>query len=65
MLVNRIIGAFTFRNGVYAEVERDQSFTQTAWVLVFIIALLSRMGASASTAGGFLNWIIAEGYSPS
>ena len=29
MLINRIIGAFTFRKGVYAEVEHDPSFTTT------------------------------------
>ena len=30
MLVDRIIGAFTFRTGVYAEVEADIAFTTTA-----------------------------------
>jgi hypothetical protein len=28
MLANRIIGAFTFRKGVYAEVEGDTIFTK-------------------------------------
>ena len=32
VLTNRILGAFTFRNGVYAEVEYDSSFTKTAWI---------------------------------
>jgi len=27
MLTDRIIGAFTFRKGIYAEVEKDASFT--------------------------------------
>jgi hypothetical protein len=30
MLTERIIGAFTFRKGVYADVEQDTSFTTTA-----------------------------------
>ena len=59
MLINRIIGAFTFRKGVYAEVERDTSFTQTAWVLVAVVALLNAMGSATGTADGFGNWLIA------
>ena len=49
MLMNRIIGAFTFRRGVYAEVEMDEGFTTTAWVLVMVIAFLNQLGASASS----------------
>jgi hypothetical protein len=30
MLTERIIGALTFRRGVYAEVEADKTFTATA-----------------------------------
>ena len=33
MLTERIMGAFTFRKGIYAEVEQDASFTSTAWLL--------------------------------
>lgn len=60
MLVNRIIGAFTFRKGVYAEVERDQSFTQTAWILVAVVALLSAIGTNATVAEGALNLVISS-----
>jgi hypothetical protein len=45
MLMNRIVGAFTFRRGVYAEVERDTTFTNTAWILVIVVAFLSQLGA--------------------
>lgn len=56
MLTQRIIGVFTFRKGVYAEVEQDATFTQTAWILVAVVALLNRLGAYAS--GDFLSWIV-------
>jgi hypothetical protein len=49
MLGNRIIGAFTFRRGVYAEVEKEPSFTTTAWILVAVVALLNRLGSFASS----------------
>jgi hypothetical protein len=56
MLINRIIGAFTFRKGVYAEVEKDTSFTQTAWILVAVVAFLNRLGSYASS--DLLSWLI-------
>ena len=56
MLTERIIGAFTFRSGVYKEVERDASFTQTAWLLVVVIAFLENLGQNASSNVG--TWLI-------
>ena len=56
MLVDRIVGAFTFRKGVYAEVENDTSFTQTAWILVAVIAFLNQLGAYTSL--GVAGWIV-------
>ncbi len=56
MLVQRIIGAFTFRKGVYAEVEADTSFTTTAWILVAVIAFLNQLGSAASRNLG--DWLI-------
>jgi hypothetical protein len=44
MLMNRIIAAFTFRREVYAEVEKDVEFTQTAWILVAVVSLLNQIG---------------------
>jgi hypothetical protein len=49
MLMDRIIGAFTFRRGVYADVEMDTTFTTTAWILVIVVAFLNQLGAFASS----------------
>ena len=51
--MDRIIGAFTFRKGVYAEVEHDASFTTTAYIIVAVVAFLNQLGANA--LGGFDN----------
>ena len=56
MLTERIIGAFTFRKGVYAEVEKDTSFTQTAWIIVAVVAFLNQIGSNAS--GNLVNWLV-------
>ncbi len=56
MLIERIIGAFTFRKEVYAEVEKDTSFTTTAWILVVVVAFLSQLGANAS--GNLVGWLL-------
>ena len=56
MLTDRIIAAFTFRREVYKEVEQDTTFTQTAWLLVVVVAFLSQLGSSAS--GNLVNWVI-------
>ena len=42
--MDRILGAFTFRKGVYSEVEQDAGFTSTAWLLVAIAGFLSQLG---------------------
>lgn len=61
MLQDRIIGAFTFRKGVYAEVENDASFTQTAWIIVIVVAALSQLGSTThalhQAGGGVGRWI--------
>lgn len=49
MLMNRIMGALTFKREVYAEVEKDKSFTSTAWAIVAGIALVTQIGAAIST----------------
>jgi hypothetical protein len=65
MLMNRIMKALTFKKEVYAEVEKDTSFTGTAWAIVAVIGLLSQLGSSvalASSDTGSVNygtWIIA------
>ena len=56
MLTERIIGAFTFRSGVYAEVEEDTNFTKTAWILVVVVAFLNQIGSFASSE--LVNWLV-------
>jgi hypothetical protein len=56
MLIERIIGAFTFRKGVYAEVEKDTTFTTTAWILVAVAAFLNQLGSQATSHVG--NWLL-------
>ena len=56
MTMDRIIGAFTFRREVYSEVERDTTFTTTAWLIVVIVAFLNQIGSFARA--DFLGWLI-------
>lgn len=58
MLINRIIGAFTFRKDVYAKVEKDKSFTTTAWILVAVVAFLNHLGSLTSTSDILVIWLI-------
>lgn len=62
MLMNRIIGAFTFRKDVYSEVENDASFTGTAWVLVAVVAFLNALGGRAALASetGVVRWLLGS-----
>ena len=59
MLSKRIIGALTFRRGVYAEVEADKTFTATAWLLVVFFALLNQLGSYASQS--IFDWSVSAG----
>ena len=56
MLTERIMGVFTFRKGVYAEVEQDSGFTSTAWLLVAVVAFLNQLGSNAS--GDIIGWLV-------
>ena len=56
MLTNRIIGALTFRRGIYAQVEADTTFTATAWILVVIFAVLNQLGSYASRS--IFDWLV-------
>ena len=47
-MIDLIMGVFTFKQGIYKEVEDDASFTPTAWMIVAVVALLSALGSSAS-----------------
>lgn len=46
-MMDRILKVFTFKSEVYKEVEDDASFTQTAWIIVAIVALLNQIGSNA------------------
>lgn len=59
MLSEKIIGALTFRRGVYAEVEADKTFTATAWLLVVAFAFLNQLGSYASQS--LFDWLVATG----
>lgn len=60
MLMDRIIKALTFRKEVYAEVERDVEFTNTAWLLVVIVSALNQLGRlPAYGFQAFGQWLIA------
>jgi hypothetical protein len=54
--MDRIIGAFTFRREVYAEVENDPTFTTTAWLIVAVVSFLNQVGARATS--NFGNWVL-------
>jgi hypothetical protein len=59
MLTERLMGAITFKKEVYADVEKDATFTPTAWAIVAVVSLASQIGSQAGLiAGGFFNWII-------
>lgn len=59
--MDRIIGAFTFRRGVYADVEQDSSFTTTAWLIVAVVSLLNQVGSQDYvTFGGWLIGVIVS-----
>ena len=51
-MLDKIVGAFTFRKGVYAEVEKNASFTSSAWLIVVVVAFLSQLGGSANRGFG-------------
>ncbi len=55
-MLDRVIGAFTFRRGVYKEVEEDTTFTTTAWILVIVVAFLNQLGSYAS--GNVVGWLM-------
>ncbi|MCL5429637.1 MAG: YIP1 family protein [Chloroflexi bacterium] len=43
MLLDRIIGAFTFKREVYADVKKDTSFTPTAWGIVVVVNVINQL----------------------
>jgi hypothetical protein len=49
-MIEKIIGALSFKPGVYAEAKKDASFTSSAWLIVAITAILNSIGTAASVA---------------
>ena len=47
-MIEKIIGAFSFKPGVYAEVKKEPGFTVSAWLIVTITAMLNAIGTSAA-----------------
>ena len=47
-MIEKIIGAFSFKPGIYAEAKKDPSFTGSAWLIVGITAILNSLGTSAA-----------------
>jgi hypothetical protein len=54
--MDRIIKALTFKTAVYAEVESDVTFTNTAWIIVAVVSFLNQLGARATA--NFGNWLL-------
>ena len=46
-MLDKIIGALTFKTGIYADAKKDTGFTASAWIIVGVTALLSALGATA------------------
>jgi hypothetical protein len=60
-MMDRIMGALTFRQSVYSEVKADPTFTQNAWLIVVVTAFLAQLGAWASQVqgqGGIVGWLV-------
>lgn len=59
MLIDRIIGALSFKKGVYASAANDTTFTNTAWLIVIVSVLLNQVGSNpASFQHGFFRWLL-------
>jgi hypothetical protein len=60
MLMDRIIGAFTFKKGVYSQTANDASFTNNAWLIVAVVAFLEQLGAHGGILSSkFIGWLIS------
>ncbi len=59
--MEKIIGALTFKNGVYAEAKKDSGFNATAWLIVSLSAILSTLGNGAALARGrIFAWLLGS-----
>lgn len=58
-LSERIIGALTFRTQVYEDVEKDTTFTQTAWIIVAITSFLNQLGSRGGLVSAIIGTVFA------
>ncbi len=59
-MIEKIIGAFSFKPGVYAEVKKDAGFTGSAWMIVTITAILNSIGTAAAVSHfRFEVWLVS------
>jgi hypothetical protein len=59
-MIERIIGAFTFKPGIYSDVKKDAGFNGSAWLIVVITAILNSIGTSAAASHGrFWIWLVS------
>jgi hypothetical protein len=58
-LGERLIGALTFRTQVYEDVEKDPTFTQTAWIIVAITGFLNQLGSRGNLISALIGTIFA------
>ena len=60
-MVEKIKAALSFKKDIYKEVETDESFTNSAWIIVAVAALLSSMGTNAEVMrSGFGSWLFGS-----
>ena len=61
-MFDRIVGALTFRRGIYNEVEKEHSFTSKAWIFVAVVALLNQLGTQSGFAAqeGPITWLLVS-----
>lgn len=59
--MEKIIGALSFKSGVYAEAKKDAGFQQTAWLIVAVSAVLSALGNGVGLARfSFFGWLVGS-----
>jgi hypothetical protein len=58
--MDKIIGALTFKSGVYTQVKKDAGFTSASWGIVVVSALLGGLGSNTSLvrAGRIVPWLL-------
>jgi hypothetical protein len=58
--MDKIIGALTFKSGVYAQAKKDAGFTPASWGIVVVSALLGGLGSNTSLvrAGRIVPWLL-------